>query len=134
MEDYDKLLEEAYGKVKRIDTKSERFEIPKVDVQNVGNKTVFSNFIQVASYIRRTPEQVCKFLTKELASLGKIENDRLIFNRKISSVQVQDKFSLYVKKYVLCNQCGKPDTEITKQDNLQFIHWLACGAKQSLGR
>ena len=49
MEDYDKLLEEAYGKVKRIDTKSERFEIPKVDVQNVGNKTVFSNLSLVLS-------------------------------------------------------------------------------------
>jgi translation initiation factor 2 subunit 2 len=134
MEDYEKLLDEAYSKVKKIDSKSERFEIPKVDVQNVGNKTILSNFIHIVSYVRRTPEQVYKFLTKELASSGKIENDRLIFNRKISSSQVQDKFNLYVKKYVLCNQCGKPDTEIVKQDNLQFIHCLACGAKQSLGR
>ncbi|OIO42126.1 translation initiation factor IF-2 subunit beta [Candidatus Pacearchaeota archaeon CG10_big_fil_rev_8_21_14_0_10_31_9] len=134
MEDYEKLLDEAYSKVKKIDSKSGRFEIPKVDVQNVGNKTILSNFIHIVSYVRRTPEQVYKFLTKELASSGKIENDRLIFNRKISSSQVQDKFNLYVKKYVLCNQCGKPDTEIVKQDNLQFIHCLACGAKQSLGR
>ena len=134
MEDYEKLLDEAYSKVKKINSKSERFEIPKVDVQNVGNKTIISNFVQIVSYIRRTPEQVCKFLTKELASLGKIENDRFIFSRKISPNQVQEKFNLYVKKYVLCNQCGKPDTEIIKQDNLLFIHCLACGAKQSLGR
>ncbi|MBS3073090.1 translation initiation factor IF-2 subunit beta [Candidatus Pacearchaeota archaeon] len=134
MEDYEKLLDEAYSSVKKIDSKHERFEIPKVDVQIVGNKTILSNFIQIISYIRRTPEQVCKFLTKELASLGKIENDRLILNRKISTAQVQDKLNLYVKKYVLCSQCGKPDTEIIKQDNLQFIHCLACGAKHSLGR
>jgi len=134
MESYENLVEEAYEQIKQVSKSTSRFEIPKLDIQNIGNRTVFGNFMQVVSYLRRTPENVCKFLTKELASQGKFENDRLIFNRKIFSSQIKEKLELYVKRYVLCKECGKPDTELIKEDDFLFIHCLACGAKHSLGR
>ena len=134
--DYEQLLDEAYGKVKGIPSENngDRFEIPKLSIQVIGNKTIISNFSQICSQIRRKPEGLCKFFSKELASMCKFEGDRLVLNSKIHERQIQDKFKLYVERYVLCKECKKPDTELVKKDGLMFIHCLACGAKHSLGR
>ena len=130
--DYEQLLDQAYKNVK-ASSSGERFKMPEVKVENTGNKTVICNFNQVCSQVRRKPEDLCKFLSKELAAPCKLEGERLILNRKISIKNVVSKVNLYVQKFVLCKECKKPDTEIIKQDGLKFVHCLACGAKHSLG-
>ena len=130
--DYKKLLDEAYKKVKKIDVSSERFEIPKVEGHFQGKKTVLTNFNQITSHIRRAPEHFQKFLLKELATSGILEGDRFILNNKIPSAKINPKIEQYIKEFVLCKECGKPDTEIKKKDRLTFLHCLACGAKHSV--
>jgi translation initiation factor 2 subunit 2 len=130
---YEKLLEAAYKKVKKVKA-SGRFEIPQVKSIVEGNKTIISNFLQIASHLRRQPQHLEKFLEKELAAQGKIEGDRLILIRKLSSKKLQEKIKFYVEKYVLCKECGKPDTKIIKEDHFTFIHCLACGAKHSIAK
>lgn len=136
MENYEKLLDEAYVKIKPIqaNAKFDRFEVPKANVQVFGNKTYIDNFLQICSYIRREGDHLMKFLSKELASYCKIENERLMLNRKISIGQINEKLNLYINTYVICKECNKPDTELVKQEGLLFMHCLACGAKHSLGR
>ncbi|MBU1135929.1 MAG: translation initiation factor IF-2 subunit beta [Nanoarchaeota archaeon] len=134
MADYKKLLDDAYKEIKPIKSSISRFEIPEIRSSVQGNKTIFSNFLQVASYLRRKPEHLEKFLEKELAAKGKIEGDRLVFIKKITLNSLSEKIKIYVEKYVLCKECKKPDTEIVKQDDFQFIHCLACGAKHSIAK
>ena len=131
---YEELLEKAYKEIKPVESKTGRFEIPEVESRIQGNKTIFANFAQLCSYLRRKPEHVEKFLEKELAAKGKIEKDRLTLVKKISSSKLQEKIKIYTEKYVLCKECGKPDTEIVKQNNFFFIHCLACGAKHSISK
>ncbi len=130
--DYEKLLDKAYKEVKQVNTSSERFEIPKIEGHIEGRKTVLTNFYQIASYLRRNPEHFQKFLLKELATSGQKEGDRLILNNKVQSAKINQKIEQYVKEFVLCKECGKPDTELIKEDRLTFIHCLACGAKHSV--
>ena len=132
MTDYEKLLEQAYKKVKQIDTSSERFEIPKVQGHFEGRKTILTNFYQIASHIRRKPEHFQKFILKELAASGQKEGDRLVLNLKVPSAKINQKIEQYVKEFVLCKECGKPDTELIKEDRLSFVRCLACGAKHSV--
>ena len=132
MENYEKLLEETYKKVKTIDTKTNRFEIPKVKGHFEGKKTILTNFFQIASHIRRKPEHFQKFILKELAASGQKEGDRLILNIKVPSEKINQKIEQYVKEFVLCKECKKPDTELTKEGRLTFIKCLACGAKHSV--
>lgn len=132
MESYDKLLEEAYKKVKKIQGNSDRFEIPKVSGQIMGKNTIITNIQPIANYIRRPIEHLAKFLQKELAVSGKIENDRLILNTKLNSQKVNDKVILYTKEFVICKECGKPDTEIVSEKGIKFKHCLACGAKSPI--
>ncbi|MBU4069415.1 MAG: translation initiation factor IF-2 subunit beta [Nanoarchaeota archaeon] len=132
MNNYEKLLEDAYKKVKQIDISSSRFEIPKVQGHFEGKKTILTNFFQLASHIRRNPEHFQKFMLKELAASGHKDGDRLILNIKVPSAKINLKVEQYVKEFVLCKECGKPDTELTKEDRFTFIKCLACGAKHSV--
>lgn len=129
---YEQLLDEAYKKVKQVNLSSERFEIPKVEGYIEGKKTIWTNFSQIALYIRRKPEHFQKFMLRELAAAGQREGDRLVLNIKVPSSKINLKVEQYVKEFVLCRECGKPDTEIIKEDRLDFIHCLACGAKHSI--
>lgn len=132
MSDYEKLLEEAYEKVKPISSSGERFEIPKVAGHFEGKKTIITNFFQIVDYIRRNPEHFQKFLLKELAVSGQKEGDRLVFNMNVPSAKINQKIEQYVKEFVLCKNCGKPDTELVKEDRIAFVKCLACGAKHSV--
>ncbi len=130
--DYEKLLEEAHKKIKKIEHSSERFEIPKIEGHFEGKKTILTNFLQIASHLRRKPEHLQKFILRELATSGNFEGERLILNNRIPSAKINSKIEDYVKEFVLCRECKKPDTEIVKEDRLTFVHCLACGAKHSV--
>jgi translation initiation factor 2 subunit 2 len=129
MTEYEDLLNEAYEKVKKVEGAGERFEIPKAEGHFEGKKTIIVNFMQIASHIRRNVDHFLKYLLKEIAAAGQIEGERLILNMKVPSTKINQKIEEYVKEFVLCKECGKPDTELIKQDRLTFVHCLACGAK-----
>lgn len=129
METYEKLLNQAYEKVKLVETSKDRFDIPKVSGQISGKTTIITNIKQIADYIRRDLPHLAKFLQRELATPGKIENDRLILNTKLNSGKVNEKIQQYAKEFVICTECRKPDTEIIIEKGIKFKHCLACGAK-----
>ena len=129
MENYEKLLNEAYEKVKQVKGNDERFEIPKIEGHFEGKKTILTNFYQISSYIRRDPEHFQKFLLKELATPGQREGDRLILNIKVPSKKINQKIEQYINEFVICKECKKPDTELIKEDRLNVLKCFACGAK-----
>lgn len=129
MESYEKLLDRAYEQVKVIEGSGERFEIPKIEGFFEGKKTILTNFSQIASHIRREEEHFLRYLLKELAVKGYIDKDRVIITGKASSKKIQPKIEQYVNEFVICKECGKPDTELTKDGKTLMLHCLACGAK-----
>jgi len=132
MESYNNLLDQAYKNLKPIEHSGERFEIPKIEGHIEGTKTILTNYQQVVSYLRRNQDHLLKYLLKELATSGSIKNNRVIFQRKISSSKINEKIEDYAKEFVLCSQCGKPDTELKKEKTHASLNCLACGAKHSV--
>lgn len=134
MENYEKMLEEAYKKVKPVQKTeySERFEIPQVKGMIEGNKTIVTNFTQICSYLRRDCAHVLKFVLKELATPGLIEGERLVMQRKVPASKINEKIKQYVDEFVVCRECKKPDTNLEKQGEFMFMHCMACGAKHSV--
>jgi len=128
---YEQLLEKAYKEVKPVET-GERFEVPKVKGHVEGTKTIITNFSQICDTLRRDKEHVTKFLYKELATPGVIDGERLILNRKLTSVKINEKIAEYANEFVICSECKKPDTELIKENRLMFIKCLACGAKKTV--
>ncbi len=132
MENYEDMLKDAYKNVKQVEGAGERFETPKIEGRYQGKKTILTNFFSIAQQLRRDPKHLEKFLLKELAASGTINGERLILNMKVSRSKIDKKIEEYTREFVLCKECGKPDTEIKKEDRLTFLKCLACGAKHTI--
>ena len=125
--DYSKLLKEAKAKLPELKQTTERFEIPKVTGHIQGNKTVIANFSQICTVLRREPSQLIKYLQRELATPASAEGQRLVLGRKTTSSVINEKITKYAKEFVLCKECGKPDTSMKKTDRIISIKCEACG-------
>jgi len=133
MEDYISLLERARKLLPKSVLVAERFEIPKVRGHIQGNRTIITNFLQIADFLRRDPKKMLKFILKELATPGEIKkNGTLILGTKISSQLINEKIKKYVDEFVICVECGKPDTVIEKEGEYSFLKCHACGAKRQV--
>jgi translation initiation factor 2 subunit 2 len=130
--DYEKLLDVAYEKLPKVEEGSERFQIPKIDSIIQGNQTIIQNFSQICEVLRRNPKHLLKFLTREFATPGGFDGTRATFQSKIPSRLMEKKLELYVKEYVLCKECKKPDTKLVREDRITFLKCDACGAKSSV--
>jgi translation initiation factor 2 subunit 2 len=128
---YNELLEKLYKEVKVVKA-TDRFEIPKVTGHIEGNKTIVDNFQEICNILRRKPEHLAKFLSRELATQTLIDKGRIIFNRKLSSSRINEKIQAYAEEFIICRECKKPDTELIKEGKFLFLHCLACGAKHSV--
>ena len=132
MESYDKMLDELYSKLPEKTQHKERFEMPKVEITIEGNKTLFRNFSSIAQKIRRDEQYIAKFLSREVAAPVKKERDMLIIQRKINRNLLQKKLEIYIKDYVLCLECGKPDTKIVNINGIKTLICEACGARRPI--
>ncbi|MFA5484845.1 MAG: translation initiation factor IF-2 subunit beta [Candidatus Pacearchaeota archaeon] len=132
--DYEQLLNKAYDAVKLNleEINQQRFEIPKIKGHHLGNRTVITNYLHLVTHLRREPEHLIKFLTKELACSIDFQNERIILSRKLSSKEINNKIERYVNQFVICQKCKKPDTEIKEENGKNFIHCLACGSKYQI--
>lgn len=126
------MLERGVKKLPESAIEKQRFEVPKVKGHQEGNKTVISNFSQIADTLRRKPEHFIKFLLRELATPGDLKGGSLILKRKISASKVNEKIQKYAYEFVLCPECGKPDTQIIKEKDVSYLKCMACGAKHPI--
>lgn len=126
------MLKRARERMPEAVTERERFEIPKVVGHLEGNKTVISNFIKIADTLRRDPEHLLKFVLRELATPGIIRNGMLIIGTKTSASRINEKIKEYAIEFVLCPECGKPDTTIVHEGDLASLRCQACGNKKQV--
>jgi translation initiation factor 2 subunit 2 len=127
--DYKKLLSKAMGEIPESIKHKERFEIPKVSGHIEGNKTIINNFFDIIKAFNRDQEHLLKYILKELATPGEIRGNLLILGRKISSNIINEKIERYAAEFVICKECGKPDTQLNKKEKVLFLKCLACGAQ-----
>ncbi|AGK60637.1 translation initiation factor 2 subunit beta (aeIF-2b) [Archaeoglobus sulfaticallidus PM70-1] len=129
MKSYEELLEKAYAEMPEEVIRRERFEIPEVNVQREGNRTIIKNFSQIVKVLNRSEEHFFKYLVKSLGTAGFLESGRVILQGKFTREEIQDELNSYVKEYVICKECQAPDTEFVKEERVLFLRCLACGAK-----
>lgn len=123
------MLEKVYSKIKKGE-EIERIHIVKPKILIQKNKTIITNFEQFCNSIRRDKKQVAKFLYRELATSGTIDGNRLILQTR--SPILDSKIEKYLKEYVYCNECKKPDTILQKENRFYILKCEACGARKSV--
>lgn len=132
--DYEELLKRARKNLPESVFERERFEIPKVIGHLEGNKTIISNFSSIISKLRRQPEHLLKFLLRELATPGEIRGTLLIFGTKIAASRMNQKILAYADRFVFCQECGKPDTDIKREGGIDYLGCSVCGARNPIKR
>jgi translation initiation factor 2 subunit 2 len=125
--DYEKLLKKAEAELPETIAHTDRFQIENVKGHLEGNKTVLSNFKKIAKDLGRELDHMLKFILKELATPGKVVGDRVILGAKVPASKINKKIRQYAGQYVLCPECGKPDTSILKKETGAVIRCSACG-------
>lgn len=134
MKSYKEMLKEAEKKISKDTTKTHRLEIPSPKVIIQGNRTFITNFTDIINSIRRDPKHLAKFLFRELAKPGHVDGNRLILQGKVIRSLVEKKIEDYIKEFVYCKECNRPDTNLVKEDRIVFMKCEACGAKQVIRR
>jgi translation initiation factor 2 subunit 2 len=130
--DYKAMLKKGRDELPESVFNAERFEIPKVVGHIEGNKTIISNFHQIAGVLRRTAEHLLKFVLRELATPGDLRQNMLILKAKIPASKINEKIRKYANEFVICSECGKPDTKIIKEGPVSYLKCNACGAKHAV--
>lgn len=130
--DYEKLLERARANIPKEVFEQKRFEIPKAESFIQGNKTIVTNISHIANYLNRDINHMMKFLLRELATAGNIEGSRAVFTGSFPVRAINEKIELYVKEFVLCRACGKPDTKLVKEEGVDYMKCMACQARRSV--
>ena len=131
-DDYLALLDRAKIACPETIENHERFELPEMDVLQEGKITVLRNFIDITDKLRRDPQHLLQFMLKELGTPGNIEGRRAVFKAKISPQQINDKIQMYTETYVICSECGLPDTKMTKDGRTLMLECEACGARRPI--
>jgi len=130
MDEYETLLNKAVEELPETIAGSDRFTIEKVKGHIEGNKTVIINLKKIAKDIGREETHLLKYLLRELATPGKIAGERVIFGTKVSATAINKKIKKYVSEFVLCSECGKPDTKLIEEKEINYLRCLACGSKK----
>jgi translation initiation factor 2 subunit 2 len=126
---YEELLKRGRERLPESSKNRERFEIPKVRGHLQGNNTAISNFNQICDSLGREKAIVWKYVLRELATPGELQDKIAIFKRKVSSSMINEKIQKFADLFVLCTDCGKPETSIVKEGNAPFLRCNACGSK-----
>jgi len=129
MEDteYVQFLERAWQKLPEKLRSPTRFEIPEAISFVEGNQTIIKNINEIANVFGRDPKHLLSFLVKELAAPGNYDGKRAIINRSLRRQVINQKIKTYAKEYVICHECGRPDTKFTELGGEKIVKCEACG-------
>ena len=130
--EYDELFERARKQLPEKVFEQSRFEIPTMRSVIEGNKTFITNIREVLERISREENHFLKFMAGELATSVTMEGARAVFAGKHAKVTLQTLLERYVKEYVICAECGKPDTRLVTETRILRKRCDACGAAISV--
>ncbi len=128
------MLEKAIEDTPDIEGSSDRFEVPEPDVRQEGNVTVYENFQDLIDRLDRDEDHVMKFLQNEVGTSGHIdESGRARLTGDFREDRIAEAVDAYTEEFVLCPECGLPDTRLEREQGAVLLRCEACGARSPTG-
>ncbi len=129
---YDEHLDSAMEATPDIEGGDSRFSVPDPDVRQEGNATVYENFQDTLDRLDRDEEHLMKYLQNELGTSAAIdERGRVRLTGEFKQSRVKDALAAYADTYVVCPECGLPDTQIVTEQGAEMLQCDACGARSA---
>ncbi|WP_280536410.1 translation initiation factor IF-2 subunit beta [Halopenitus sp. POP-27] len=131
---YDDQLDRAIEETSDIQGEDGRFEVPDPEVRSEGHATVVENFQDIADRVDRDPDHVLQFLQGELGtSAGIDERGRARLTGDFRTDRIAAALDDYAEAFVVCPECGLPDTRLVTEEGTTRIACDACGARSPTG-
>jgi translation initiation factor 2 subunit 2 len=128
--DYEDQLDRAIEQTPDIESEGSRFEVPDPDVRQEGNATVYENFQATVRRLDRDGEHVVQYLQNELGTSGHIdESGRARLTGSFDEHRIGEAIEEYTETFVICDECGLPDTRIEREQGALLLRCEACGAR-----
>ncbi|WP_458205288.1 translation initiation factor IF-2 subunit beta [Haladaptatus sp. NG-SE-30] len=132
MVEYDEHLDRALEETPDIEESRDRFDVPDPNVRQEGNVTVYENFQTTTDQLGRDDTHVLKFLQDELGTSAHIdESGRARLTGSFSSERIAAAIDEYAEQFVLCPECGLPDTRLEREHRALLLRCEACGARSA---
>src|SRR4030067_3530974 len=90
---YEELLRKGLKNAPKATESKERVEIPNSQIQRAGQKSIITNFTEIASHLRRDQNHLLKFVLKELATSGELQGSRLTVIGSFSETALDSKIA-----------------------------------------
>lgn len=131
---YDDYLDRAMEEKPDIEGSASRFEVPDPEVRQEGNATIYENFQATLDRLDRDQDHVMKAMQDELGTAANIdERGRLRLTGDFKQRRVASAIEEYAADFVICPECGLPDTNLVTEKGATMIRCDACGALSSTG-
>ena len=131
---YEQMLDRLYMSLPEKSKEKSRLEIPPAISSIQGKQTIFKNIALIAKAVSRDVDKMAKYIVKELGAPGNLEGTQLNINAKFMQLQVQKSVNNYMKEYVICAECGRPDTKFESKGGVKVLKCTACGAIKPIKR
>lgn len=126
---YLEWLDRGLSEVPKTESR-DRLNVPSVECIGEKNKTIVQNLNQIADLLNRDVKHLLKYMTLRLAApYSEIGEGRYVFKGRILPKQLDTVISDYIKAYVECPVCKRPDTKLSREKRgiVQLV-CLSCGA------
>ena len=118
--DYEKLLKRIEKNISNTSSSGKRFELPLIDITWEGKKTILRNFADFPKALRRDPNTILQYLSKEFAVPADRVGDKAIFVGKRDPDDFSKLFVIYLKDYLECQTGQSLDTKVQKEKRIFF--------------
>lgn len=109
-----------------------RYKMPlivtKVEGKGNGVKTLIINLLDVSKSLNRSPMYILKYFGFMLgAQVHHDKEQHYTISGTHAANKLQDRLDRFIKKYVLCDNCTNPETDIAVDGKIVIIKCSACG-------
>ena len=109
--------------------------IPPPILHRVGKKTMWVNFLNIISILKRSIEHVQSYISYEMSTECSVDgNTRLLIKGKFNSKNLETVLKKYIIEYVSCHMCKNNDTIIVKDSitRVSFVKCETCKSSRSI--
>ena len=99
---YNELLKRAHAQLPAEVFEHKRFEVPKVRSGTIGMRTYIVNYKEIAQALNRDPLHLLRYLSREMATAGAIDDSRAIFQGKFNNETLNRLIQRYAEEFVIC--------------------------------
>ncbi|MBO3762589.1 MAG: translation initiation factor IF-2 subunit beta [Thermoproteota archaeon] len=128
---YETLLDRAINVLEKGKSES-RLEVPPIVSFVEGSKTKISNLSEISKKLGREEDHLMKYISRKLATQASRAGDKIVLKGVFSRDQLNVIIDQYMKEYVICPTCKRPDTKLVKEKDLLYLVCMACGSRTAV--